>query len=210
MTPLPVAENVLKYEVLGTYDGTNWANIFHANFVGSDNVSDLHALLVQLDTFYDTEFMPLQKNSSSHLSSVLTDLTSDTSPRVTSTPAVVGSITGPGLAANAAVGLSWPILRRYRGGHPRTYLPGVGQDVLVNAHQLQPASITAYQAAAEAFLTDVNAADSGTITQCNLGSLSYHVGGAVRTVPVFDKFVGGAIVHSRLDTQRRRLGKETT
>lgn len=54
----------------------------------------------------------------------VTDLTSNTSPQSVNTTQHAGTISGQALPAGTAGVLQFKIGRRYRGGHPRMYLPG--------------------------------------------------------------------------------------
>lgn len=121
-----------------------------------------------------------------------------------------GLATGGTLPPQSAVVLSWQIVASYRGGKPRTYLPGIPTTAQFNpgSSQLSPTYASALQGEATAFLNAVNAVSltGGNLT---LGTISYHSGHAVRPSPVWRPFVS-ARVHERLDSQRRRSGKEST
>jgi hypothetical protein len=208
MPPLPPAASVLKYEVLGTYEGTHWANVLHIRFSGGSSVSDMNAILTTIDASWDAHFTADLSDQLTHIESVLTDLTTDLSPRVSHSPGISGGNTGATMPASVAIGLSWPIARRYRGGHPRTYLAGVPAASVAGVSTVAPTAAANIETDAAAFLAAVNGATGAEMTALQLGALSYRTGGSPRTTPVFDPFLGGATVHSRLDTQRRRLGRE--
>src|SRR5215469_8191851 len=82
------------------------------------------------------------------------DLTSPTSSTATATISIDGLSTSPASPAQAALLLHKTISRRYRGGHPRTYMPGPAQDQQLNrntwldtaASQIEGAWITAASA----------------------------------------------------------------
>jgi hypothetical protein len=110
---------------------------------------------------------------------------------------------------------SWQIARRLRGGHPRTYFCGVVQ-VQMNTMpgvSFTTAGIAQWLGAMQNFLTRFNAITIGTALLV-LGALSYYDKVAnptpphLRTTPVFYPFQS-VKMHPRLDSQRRRLGKET-
>ena len=121
-----------------------------------------------------------------------------------------GATTGTPLPPQCAVCVSWTISARYRGGHPRTYFPGLLSSDLVAADfsELKATTATNWEEAGLNFLDDVN----GTMVSgvdLVLGTVSYFTGNAPRTTPLF-RIYTGAHVHRRLDSQRRRSGKEST
>lgn len=122
--------------------------------------------------------------------------------------ALSGAHTGDGQPAQVAVCASWTLARTYRGGHPRTYLPGVPAAVT-----LHPSSITGdfadtIAAAANTHLANVSSyGGHGGITSLTFGTVSFQHAKEWRTPPLF-KAIVGASCDTRLDTQRRRLGKD--
>jgi hypothetical protein len=124
-------------------------------------------------------------------------------------PNYPGQGTNPALPPNCAVCISWPIAAHYRGGHPRMYLPGVqsaamedpgGKDILATVRD-----------GLENFGQDLITAFAGAaiegVTSLALGTISYYAGKVLRSLPLFRPYLG-AEVGARLDSQRRRLGKE--
>jgi len=113
-----------------------------------------------------------------------------------------------GLPPGAAICLSWLSNATWRGGRPRTYLPGIVQNDLaaVNGSALASGVPASFASAGNAVLTTMNAVtDAGN--SFTMGFPSYYTNYTLRPVPVFYP-LGSAIVHSRLDSQRRRNGKE--
>lgn len=111
--------------------------------------------------------------------------------------------------ANVSAAISWSIQQRYRGGHPRTYLPGIPSSQFADNTTLQASWITAVQNSANQFHQTVNAYASGTISSLLLGTVSFVRAKAWRSPPVFRSYVlNGAFVDSRIDSQRRRLGPD--
>ena len=126
------------------------------------------------------------------------------------------SMTGTGSSGGTAVAndgtckvASWLSTVYWRGGKPRTYLPGVSTSETTGDHSLTAGEITALKTAAAGFRTAVNALTSGGITGTTLGFVSFRTGNADRVPPLFYAFTG-ATVHPRLGTQRRRLGHWVT
>jgi len=115
---------------------------------------------------------------------------------------------GTALPASAAVGISWRQPVSYRGGHPRTYLCGFQSDILADVTRLSGSAQLAISNAANGFLTDVE--DLGpyaSLGAVKLGTVSYITDGDWRPNPLFFHYQS-ASVDLRLDTQRRRLGRD--
>jgi hypothetical protein len=118
-----------------------------------------------------------------------------------------GSAAGDSLGANSAIVTSWKIPATWRGGKPRSYLPGIPVTGLYDIRLLGDAFIGTVQTAALAFLNGVNALTLSGVTQVRLGTVSFQHANAWRTPPVFFEYVGVG-VQKRICSQRRRLGSE--
>lgn len=126
------------------------------------------------------------------------------------TGAGAGGNSGTSLPPNCASAISWQIPAHYRGGHPRTYLAGLPESDLSipSGNTWSSAARSAFAAAWQSFLTSFNAGLVSGITEA-LGNIAYSRNNVPLTTPVFYPFSGG-IAHARMDSQRRRLGKEAT
>jgi hypothetical protein len=155
-------------------------------------------------------FMTNLSNGWTLTSCTVTDNGSGSGARGTSTHAVIpGGSASTALSPQVAIVISWPIASSYRGGKPRWYLPGA--TVTTPATPGSPAILVsvanAIQTAATAFRSNINASVVDTFTPV-LGTISYQTGHAARPTPVFRPFLPPRI-HERLDSQRRRNGKES-
>lgn len=120
-----------------------------------------------------------------------------------------GTDSGFTLPASATICISWHIPERYRGGHPRTYLPPPGQNVLSDGQHYTPAFAENVRISANQFLLGVNGISSGALGDVHLGTVSFVHARAWRTPPVFRDYTPAAAqVDTRIDTQRRRLGPD--
>ena len=149
------------------------------------------------------------------------DLTSDTSASGTAAPAVTGTLAGSTLPADVAFVVSYEILRRYRGGHPRGYWPFGDATKLATQDTWNPPFPADVQASMATFFGAVNAAGwagAGTLTQSNV---SFKKGFTVvispttgrarnvdtdRASAVIDT-VTSYIGRAGIGSQRRRLGR---
>lgn len=114
------------------------------------------------------------------------------------------STTAAVMDASATYVVSWRLNAYYRGGHPRTYLPGVRLDFVTNGSDITAGQLSTLQTSALAFLNAVNALTATGITATLLGTVSFQSGNAWRTPPIFRPYTGVGI-SSKLGTQRRRI-----
>jgi hypothetical protein len=105
----------------------------------------------------------------------------------------------------SAIVLNWAIGAYYRGGHPRTYLPGVIQTNVTNGNALTSAYQASIAAAAVLWLADTNALTGVHVLTTKLGTVSFATGLAWRSPPIFRAYTS-ASVRNIMGTQRRRLG----
>lgn len=128
-----------------------------------------------------------------------------------------GTRAGSALPAQAALLLNWPILRRYRGGKPRIYIPaGVASD-LASPQTWSGTFLTAYATAWNSFESAVAAAINSWGSGAKLVNVSYYLGGewkqdhlgnyrripTPRDTPKVDEIVGANFAPT-VATQRRR------
>jgi hypothetical protein len=122
---------------------------------------------------------------------------------------IVGGSSGQGFPPQVALVLSWKIAESYRGGKPRWYMPGVPASAVSGGDSaINPTFAGNWDSAATTFMNDLNSHPvSGT--PITLGTVSHYTGHTIRPTPLFRAFFD-VKVHERLDSQRRRSGKEIT
>lgn len=108
----------------------------------------------------------------------------------------------PNLATCAVI--NHRVDKYYRGGKPRSYLPGVPATNTTDFVHLTTTAISNYQTRFGNFMNAVNALTAGGITNVKLGTVSFVSKGDWRATPEFWQFNGNS-VRSILGTQRRRL-----
>lgn len=209
MASLPPAGNIFRCVYSGTYGGAKWANVFYVRYApGPTAQADVTALAGGLRGAWNTSIKPCVSTAASLTQTVVTDLSSDTGlTGVDNTTTAGGNAGSTALPASVALTVSMKIARRYRGGHPRMYLVGQITTNTTNQTNWTPAWITTVGTNMEAWRQAVNALTYPSMTVIQLVNLSYYSNKALRPQPTFDTITGIA-VHSRMDTQRRRLGKE--
>lgn len=209
MPPRPPTPDTLKMEVNWQHLGeTNWTNIFYV--LASGNPASPTIITEMAAAFYTVCHTRLAPNTIDTLTSVLCiDNTGASDTAVVYTESTEGGLGGTPYPVSVAACLSWQIASRYRGGKPRTYISGLTSAVSTTpgSNVLSTSTQTAMSTAGTDMLADVAALSTGSLGW-TLGTISYRTGGAERPEPPFVAYTG-CIVHPRLDSQRRRLGKET-
>jgi hypothetical protein len=127
--------------------------------------------------------------------------------------AIPGLSASPPLSAQACLCLSWQAGLYYRGGKPRSYIMGITEAALASGSSKLISASAAAQAATDGntFISDLNAltyVKGGTTYDLfGVGTVSFAKGGEWRVPPVAVSYTS-CLCGQRLDTQRRRLGKE--
>jgi hypothetical protein len=200
----------VRVAITGLTNGQNWAIILHAQLTTGSAIvqADLDTWLGVTLNAFKTQFQGLQANTTTAVAGKAVlyapgggELISNVSNAWTGTGAqssVIGS---------ACRVLSWSSGVYWRGGKPRTYLPGVmSSDLNAGTDTIAAAVKTSTTTAAAAFRVSINTNTVGTITGSSFGFISYRSGNANRVPPVFYA-ITGVVVHSRIGSQRRRDGK---
>lgn len=209
--PLPAAQ-VLKVRLIGDLNLLSPWNVgLHIRYSGAaPAVVDLETYGTTIANAFTNNLAPLMPIANRLTEVQLVDLTSNTSASTTVVTAVPGTRAGTAFSAQVALVSSWKILARWRGGHCRNYWPfAVIADALNNRQWTD-----AFRSLAGAGFANFRAAISGTgwgstTTQmvCLSRFTNIPVAGTRRDPPVPFP-ITDVLVHPRIDTQRRRLGKE--
>lgn len=179
----------------------------------------------QLQTFaqgvwnaYTTRCLASIHTSVALTSVTATDLSTTTSPVAILTGNVPGTRAGTAMPANACVLINQKVTRRYRGGHPRVYLPwGVTGDI-VNAQTWTGAFVTSANTAWGLFTQDVIALPAAWGGTGALMNVSYYLKGewkpdhngnyhrvpTPRNPPLAEPLVSSAM-SATFGSQRRRV-----
>lgn len=197
----------VKAIVAGNNAGHAWSNRFWLEAVGSPSGSDLDDLADAVFTAYEDNLLDWT-NTFNHC-------TSCTAVYYTGTAQLEGFHSGDevGLASgslypvSAAVVVSWHIPEHYRGGKPRTYLPGAIVTDAGTASSWADDFVASRNTDAASFLADMNAITAGGITSVEFGVYRFFSGGVALDPPTFSAFTSGQ-VQKRVCSQRRRLGPE--
>lgn len=221
MPALPTVPKGLRVAWQQDLAGRLIENILHYTYSGSPSTqADLNASADDLAGFLKTLFNAGQSVDLLNNAITVTDISSVTG-LVAQRPVTGAGTDASGLVpAQVAAVISWKVVRRYRGGHPRTYVGGLPEDAFLDEKTFKPAYTAAWNARALAYQSSMAGHTfpyGGTWTPVNV---SYFQGfhnvtlpsGRVRSeptlriTPLVDVLTVG-LVNARPDTQRRRLGK---
>lgn len=216
MPHLPFASSIFRLRLTGTIASQNWAAVQYARFTGPPpGPADCATIATALMTAWQNAMAPMcGSNVHLRLCEVI-DLTSDVTSSGNHAGDVPGTRAGTPNANQVAAVVSYKINRRYRGGHPRTYWPAGVLGDITNGNRWSDTFLPLLENAGSSFVGNVNAIQYGG-NPLQHGCLSYYIRdpnnpghSMLRDVPAFFP-TQSVVTHSRVDTQRRRLGKEIT
>ena len=211
--PLPDVPNAIMIKISGLLSGQPWVNILHAvHDASTANATDLQTLCATINNSWGTNIKALCTTSCSMTAVAVTDISSRTGATASlTTPTQVGTLGNPA-PNNVSYAVGWVINRRYRGGHPRTYHPGLSTNQLNGNTQVSAATRTAMIAGYNALKANIEGGALASMPNLRLCQVSYfHGKGAdgkplLRPTPLVD-LISQAKGDLRLDSQRHRLGR---
>jgi hypothetical protein len=205
---LPDAEDCVKVTFKGTSSGQPWVNgIYMRHLPGTFDQAAAEALAAACHNVYFNAFIPQMVAACQLLQTEVIDLDTRTGPIATETVTHVGTNPASNPAPlQVACCISWRIQDRYRGGHPRMYLAGVSTTFIASGRNWTGTQLPLYQAAADGFLTGMTDITAGGLVW-EMVCVRYFSHGQLLTTPLI-RDITAATVHNRVDTMRRRLGKE--
>jgi hypothetical protein len=206
MPPLPDVAQVVKVEVIQDSDGIPVVNLLHYRYTGGPpSIANLTTFATTVHAQWLAHIMTDLATTFLLEEVIATDLTSATSARGSFTLQSAGAAVDEQISANAACVIAHNIARRYRGGHPRSYLCGLVATDLFDSHTLNPANVAAFQVDWDTFTANVIAAAIPGTASTTYVNVSYRTGNAPRVVPLVDAILSST-VRARVGSQRRRLG----
>lgn len=211
--PLPDVAGVVKIRLLGkTGGGVNWANVLHAKVTGSLTQTTLTTCATSIRGYWASDLATLIASNTTLTTVEITDLTTRSSAQGTDLTGGTGTNANPAGPNSLAACLTLRIPNRYRGGHPRLYMPGVPTVAVSNGSVWAAGIANSYQTSGRAFMNHINALVVGGTTW-QLCAVSYyksvnHVQSYKQPPEVY--IISDVVCHSRVDSMRRRLGKETS
>jgi hypothetical protein len=219
MPPLPSVPNVIKVEIFGQYDEVGdykWANVHHWTYGGGEPTSATCETIAQnIYAAWTEQFTEAQPPQMSLQGCTVTDLSSDMGGQGTYLLATPGGSSADKLPGNVCVLVSKTVDRRYRGGHPRTYLAIGGDENLQDQANWNAGMVTSTTVSWTNFVSGVT---GFSVDGTSLGlecCVSYYSGidpttrkPIRRDVPlVLDIPADGYTIQAEIASQRRRIGR---
>jgi hypothetical protein len=220
MAALPPVPKCIQFKLyFNDHGNSNVQNLLYFSYTGTLAATDLQTLCNNLMSQWATHMGVEQVNSCSLLGVTGNDLSSVTGAKAASTlGATTGTASPPGLSNGAACVISHESARKYKGGHSRTYVPGMQEASLSDGNTwlntFQASILSAWNAFISAFIATAVPAAVGTLAQ-----VVAHRYGASATAPVlsaasgrksvplatpFTDLVTGTTVNPQVGSQRRR------
>ena len=189
----------------GSCTGIPTANIFHASYGGTPPTATQAATLAgNLIGAFRSSFQALV--STEYLCNLcrVTDLASSTGAVAESAAGWAGTLAGQALPNQTAMLVNWLVGRRYRGGHPRTYLAGLVQIELSNPTTWDPSYLGEWQIAVNNWHSALNGGAIGSFGPFSHVNVHMIHLGAYVVPPLVDPILSGA-PNPTPGTQRKRL-----
>jgi hypothetical protein len=212
MVALKPVPGVVRVVQRGLCDGQNIVNVFHCSQIGNlsaFSASDVAAIALGFRNAYKAQFLIQQSNMFTLTNTDAIDLVNNTGQMASATGADLGSVVAGALPNNVAACVTWKAPRHYRGGHGRTYLPAIPTSQMATPTSWTASFQSTMGTKIAAFLTAIAAITTSYSSLGPLGLVVLHRrrDKNVLNVPDWD-FVTGGTMDSRIDSQRRRLGKD--
>lgn len=219
MPALPPVPQVLKVIVQGnTSEATplTWANVLHFAYSGAaPSPATCVTIATDVQNAWQGHVAPLCPIPTVHNLCEVIDLTSTTAGSGVATASHAGTRGDDEIPANAACLVVYPINRRYRGGHPRSYLLVGGNADFLDAAHWSAAFTTEVTNAWKAFLGQIVGLSVAGTTINNAVNVSYYSGKQANGKPALRP--GGPITdiinvslcfaEQQMASQRRRIGR---
>jgi hypothetical protein len=181
------------------------ANIYHVGYTGAAPVaSDLVSFATAFANVLVDKWIPSLNSAYTLDEVIVTDIASDSGQVGSYSSGAPGVNSDAPISAGSALLVNWQIIRRYRGGKPRTYLPPPTYNRLATPSTWDDSATGNAGVLAAALLALCSGGTFGAFVTTSLGCVSYRSGDAARVDPLFEPFTGYS-VGSLVRTQRRRI-----
>jgi len=208
MPPLPFVNGVLKLTLKFTLaSGTPmYTHMFMAYTGGAVTNAQLTTYAQTVFTNWGTNLKASQSTAVTLAEVDATDLSPAGIVPGVFTGSTPGTLAGVVATAETCVLLNLVIGRRYRGGHPRMYLPLGNGAVLQDPQHWTVAYRSSVATAWAAFYNSIVGLSGSNPTCTGQVNVSYHSGGVLRPTPVVDNVLAWN-VNIIPASQRRRMGR---
>jgi hypothetical protein len=188
MPPLPNVNKVIRATLLWTI-GSNvnaLSHLFYSYTGGPPTAGDCAAIAGIIDGNFNAAMLSFFHVNNGLRGVVVLDLNSDTGAEGQTSTLRAGTRAGTAVAAGTAVVTQEHIARRYRGGHPRTYVPALTADDLFTTQEWAPAALDGFLVSWRAFVNNNAGASGGTTALSAHVAVSY-ISKVVNPVPPYHR-----------------------
>lgn len=204
---LPAVPNVLKLQFIGTNQTMPWLISLYWHYNAPTLITgDINSLCASAATAWQTNLSGVHNSAVSLLRVQGIDLRAPDAAQGGVDVSYPGVHAGVVYPTSVAAVISWKVNYRWRGGHFRTYLPAGSAGDITAGRTWSATFLTALNTGADAFRNALNGMTVGG-TGGHMSGVRYHSQKQLLPVPL-DLVVVDSTVHTRVDTQRRRLGRE--
>ena len=218
MPALPAVSKVFRLDFNQTYGGnTRIKDRLFFSYTGAISAADAATLATTARNAWNTNLAPILVNTHSLTSIQLTDLNSNTGVQVVNSTAAPGTAAVAGVPAGAAMVFKLKTNLRFRGGHPRFYLTGIGANNLTTPETWLATGASTFLAAFQAMITAIQTAPPAAVGVVVNIAVSYFQGfhnvtfpsgrvrsvATLRTTPV-QLTIASYAVNPNVASQRRR------
>lgn len=210
MPALPNAPRTLRIRLTGLNQTTIFQHVQYVQYSIVPPLSaDLSSFSASVATLWNSFMAPLM-NTTVRLNLVETqDISSPTGAFGSSNIVQSGTRAGTPMPVQVAAVATWHVNYHWRGGHPRTYWPAGVQTDVVNGKTWATPFQTAMSSALASYISGMNAITVGGSPVGIFSAVRYFSNNALMGVPLVLPITASSF-HTRVDTQRRRLGREIT
>jgi len=207
MRPLDPVPGVARFTFMGLVSGVPVNNSIHVQRASTLPwpAVDLGTVLTALKTSFETRFLPLIQSNYHETGLRGLDLTNTTGADITLPMSGTGGKSNFSSNNAAACCVSWKTAAHYRGGHGRMYLVAGDASGILTGNTFESVYLSAMNTAANGFLNDIKVI---SMTPAVTPVLVRRTSNGVPLIPPLTYEITSAVVDSRVDTQRRRLGKD--
>lgn len=213
--PLPDLPQGVKLRFAYTMNSRPMYNIMYLKWsTSAPSVAELNTISTTIMSAWTSNIKPVLLNAVTLNFIDLQDVSSRTGAYYQNTTGGVGSVAASVALPNSiAMCISLKVAKRYRGGHGRIYQMGFNAADVTTGANWVTARANACNSGWNNFVLGLNSITAGSNTYTAVVA-SYYTHDAAKhqifkTPPETYPILGTA-VHTRVDSQRRRLGKEIT
>lgn len=198
---------IARVVMSGTQGSSIWANVFHVKCTlgANPSIANWHSCIGDFANAYINELFAVVSNECTVNEASGTLMTgAETELRDVSGFSYTGGNAFPAESGQVCYLINWNTYAAWRGGKPRTYLPGAPEASVGRDGGIAGATLASLNGHITAFISAVEGISHGDITIDEFGFLSYVHNKEWREPPMFWKIPAGSC-NGFAATQRRRI-----